>query len=96
MIKLPINKDLIKVARRVVWFKKPEDALKHPYHFMAHLLTYGTLEDISCVKQYVNDKEIAEAIENAPPGVFDIRSWTYWNLIIGKSPAPPLPKRLFG
>ena len=44
----------------------------------------------------VNDEELAEAIIDAPPGIFDPRSWAYWNLKIGRYPAPPMPRRTFG
>jgi hypothetical protein len=33
-------------------------------------------------------------LEHPPPGVFDARSWAYWNLVLaGRPPAPPLPTR---
>jgi len=44
----------------------------------------------------VSDEELAKAIRNAPLGVFDARSWTYWNLKIGRYPVPPLPERKYG
>ena len=37
--------------------------------------------------------ELAEALDHAPPGIIDKRSWAYWNLKIGRFPAPPLPQR---
>jgi hypothetical protein len=40
-----------------------------------------------------SDEELAEAVRNAPPGVFDARPWTYWNLKIERYPARPLPER---
>lgn len=36
----------------------------------------------------------ATALLDAPPGVFDPRSWNYWNLVYGFDPVPPLPKRV--
>jgi hypothetical protein len=39
--------------------------------------------------------ELAEAVEHAPPGIFDARSWAYWNLKIGRYPAPAMPVRSF-
>jgi len=41
-----IQSDLRNVAKRVVWFKEPEDALKDVKLFLAHVMTYGTLNDI--------------------------------------------------
>nr|VFJ92650.1 MAG: hypothetical protein BECKH772A_GA0070896_1004613 [Candidatus Kentron sp. H]VFJ95090.1 MAG: hypothetical protein BECKH772B_GA0070898_1007112 [Candidatus Kentron sp. H]VFK00362.1 MAG: hypothetical protein BECKH772C_GA0070978_1004413 [Candidatus Kentron sp. H] len=89
------NEELTAVARRTIWFKAPEEAFRDPIHFIAHVLTYGTHNDVEALRRHVPDKELAKAIENAPPGVFDARSWTYWNLKIGRYPPPPLPKRKF-
>ncbi|MGH8178331.1 MAG: hypothetical protein ACREV5_18900, partial [Steroidobacter sp.] len=41
----------------------------------------------------VGREEILEALEHAPPGIFDKRSWAYWNLMVGRVPAPPMPVR---
>ncbi len=65
-------------------------------HFIAHVLTYGTHEDVQTLRQQVSAAELAEAIRNAPPGVFDAHSWTYWNLEIGRYSASALPERKFG
>jgi len=93
---LQLTAELERVARRTVWFKSPAAAVRDPVHFIAHVLTYGTHEDVQALRQQVSDQELAEAIRNAPPGVFDARSWTYWNLKIGRYPPPPLPERKFG
>jgi len=90
------NEELTTIARRTIWFKTPEEALRDPVHFIAHVLTYGTHNDVEVLRRHVSDEELVDAIENAPPGVFDARSWTYWNLKIGRYPAPPLPERKFG
>jgi hypothetical protein len=95
VIKLPHNSELEAVARRTVWFNPPADALDAPIHFIAHVLTYGTHEDVTTLRQFISDLELAQAIEQAPPGIFDARSWAYWNLKIGRYPAPPLPRRNF-
>jgi hypothetical protein len=93
---LPNTPELHAVARRTVWFRRPEEAIADPVHLIAHVLTYGTHQDVKTLRRYVTDAELREAIEHAPPGVFDARSWAYWNLKIGRYPAPPLPARRFG
>jgi hypothetical protein len=95
MIKLPHNSELEAVAKRTVWFKPPADSIKSPIHFIAHVLTYGTHEDVIILRKYISDHQLAEAVKDAPPGIFDARSWAYWNLKIGRYPAPPLPVRTF-
>lgn len=93
MKRLPETPELLAVAERVVWFKPPAAALADPWHFLAHVMTYGTVEDLRALHGVVGPDELREALDNAPPGVFDARSWAYWNLKYGRDPAPPLPVR---
>ena len=90
---LPTIPALLEVARRVVWFKEPEAALAHPLHFLAHVMTYGTTEDLAALRGVVGRNEFREVLEHAPPGIFDPRSWAYWHLVCYGRPAPPLPRR---
>lgn len=95
MKQLPHTPELETVARNTVWFKPSSETLDQPYHFIAHVLTYGAYEDVTTLRRYVSDDELREAIDHAPPGIFDPRSWAYWNLVIGRHPAPPIPTRHF-
>ena len=92
---LPAAADLVVVARRCVWFSSPEQALARPVHLIAHVLTYGTHEDVQVLRRHVSDDTLAAALDQAPPGVFDGRSWAYWHLKLnGRRHPPPLPERL--
>lgn len=93
MTPLPITNELLEVASRVVWYKDPVEALADPIHFLAHVMTYGTVEDLRAVTDVVSDQEFREALERAPAGVFDGRSWAYWNVKMGRLPVPALPER---
>jgi hypothetical protein len=90
---LPETPALLAVAARVVWFKPPVEALAEPVHFLAHAMTYGTLEDLRALQDVVSMAEFQEVLDHAPPGIFDPRSWAYWNLKCGRSPTPSLPVR---
>ena len=90
---LPQSPALLKVAQRVVWFDEPETALAQPLRFLAHVMVYGTVEDLAALRGFAGKDEFREVLEHAPPGLFDPRSWAYWNLICGRSPPPPLPER---
>ena len=90
---LPATPELLSVAKRVVWFKAPSEALADPVHFLAHVMTYGTVEDLRALEGLAGQREFREALEHAPAGIFDARSWAYWNLKCGRVPAPPLPVR---
>ncbi|HWC97865.1 MAG TPA: hypothetical protein VG456_13970 [Candidatus Sulfopaludibacter sp.] len=85
--------ELLHVAERVVWFKPPAETLANPVHFLAHVMTYGTIEDLVALQGVVDADDFREALEQAPPGIFDPRSWAYWNLKFGRVPTPPLPER---
>lgn len=85
--------DLPDLARRIVWFEAPDKALADPVRFLAYLMTYGTAEDIAVARRHFDADDFRQAIEQAPPGIFDVRSRAYWNLVVGRYPAPPLPRR---
>ena len=87
------SSDLLRVAKRVVWFKAPDDAVKDVKLFLAHVMTYGTLTDITTTLQYFSEKDFEAVLDDPPPGVFDRRSWTYWNVRYHREPVPELPKR---
>jgi hypothetical protein len=44
----------------------------------------------------VSDDDFREALDRAPAGIIDPRSWAYWNSKFDRYPAPPLPTRRFG
>jgi hypothetical protein len=90
---LPRTPELLNVARRVVWFKEPAETLAEPLLFLAHVMTYGTVEDVVAVQSTAGKHAFCEVLDNAPPGIFDARSWAYWHLVCDRGPAPPLPVR---
>ena len=42
---------------------------------------------------YVQMEDFRDALEHAPPGIMDERSWAYWNVVTGRYPVPPMPRR---
>jgi hypothetical protein len=95
MTRLTLTDDLARVARRCVWFEPPERAIADPARFAAYVLTYGTHEDVKVLRAQVDDAALRALLDKAPPGIFDPRSWAYWNLKLGRFPAPPTPVRTF-
>jgi len=93
---IPLNPETEAVARRVVWFEEAAEALEDPIRFMAYAMKHATHEDMRVLRRYVSDEDFREALDKAPPGIIDPRSWAYWNNKMGRYPAPPLPKRTFG
>jgi hypothetical protein len=93
---LPLTPEILEIARGVIWFEPPEQALSDPVRFMAYAMTYATPEDMRAIRQHVSDDDFREALDRAPPGIIDTRSWAYWNSKMGRYPALPRPVRRFG
>lgn len=93
---IPLNAETEPIARSLVWFEPPEAALADPVRFMAYAMARATHEQMRTIRRYVTDAEFRQALDAAPPGIIDARSWAYWNSKLGRYPAPPLPSRRFG
>ena len=93
---IPITPAMLEIARRVIWFEPPEKALADPVQFMAYAMTYAVHEDMRVIRQFVSDDDLRDALDHAPPGIIDPRSWAYWNSKMGRYPTPPMPVRRFG
>ena len=91
--KLPRDDEVLEVARRINWYKEPLDAIADTTDFLAHLMTYGRPEDIEIIRKFLTMDDFREALEHAPPGIMDARSWNYWNIVTGRVPVPPMPER---
>ncbi|HVS77726.1 MAG TPA: hypothetical protein VHE11_12395 [Steroidobacteraceae bacterium] len=92
---IPVTARMLAVAHRIVWFEQPEKALADPIRFMAYAMTYARHDDMQMIRRHVSDEDLREALDRAPPGIIDARSWAYWNLRMGRFPPPPLPTRAF-
>lgn len=88
--------ELLTVAKRVVWFKAPDDALRDVKLFLAHVTTYGTLSDITTTLRYFSEDDFEAVLDDPPPGIFDRRSWTYGNVRYRHDPVPLLHSEQFG
>ena len=89
----PTSPDFLRIARRVVWFEPPETPLSEPVRFMAYAMAHALPEDMAVILDHVGQVGLREAVENAPPGIIDARSWAYWNLMADIEPALPMPLR---
>ena len=86
---------LAAAARRLVWWKTPEEALEDRARLFAQIMTYGALDDVRAMLAAAPEEVLRDVLRQAPPGVFDPRSWTYWHLRLGLPP-DPLPARRLG
>ncbi|WP_072374036.1 hypothetical protein [Hyphomicrobium sp. NDB2Meth4] len=91
----PHTPAFLAAARRIVWFKEPAEALRHPLELMAYAMKHSTDEDMALLLGHIRTEGLREAIDHAPPGIIDPRSWSYWNAKVGRYPPPPMPRRTF-
>ena len=92
---IPLTPESEQLARRLVWFEPPEKALSNTARFLAYAFARATHEDMTMLRQFLSDDDFREALEQAPPGIIDARSWAYWNAKFGRTPAPLMPQRRF-
>jgi hypothetical protein len=85
--------ELLQLARRLVWWKPPEEALRTPDRLVAQVMALGTWEDIQLAKRQWGEASFRRVLAAPPPGVFDKRSWHYWHVMFDFDPTPPLPVR---
>lgn len=93
MKQLKQTAELAAVARRAVWFEPPARAMADTARFAAYVMTYGSFGDMAVLRQQMSDRDLVAALDIAPPGIFDGPSWSYWNIMLGRYPPPPMPKR---
>jgi hypothetical protein len=95
MITEPYPAELIRIARKVVWYDTPEQTLQDLKTFLAHLMVYGAPAEVAAVERYIPKEEFQKVLEDAPAGVFTAEAWTRWHDRFGIVPTPPLPRRRF-
>ncbi len=95
MRSIPRTPEIDALAQRMIWFESPDKALADPIRFMAYVMAHATPEDLTVVRRYLSEDDFREALDKAPPGIIDPRSWAYWNSKFGRYPPPPMPQRTF-
>ncbi|MFO1466155.1 MAG: hypothetical protein U1F35_06910 [Steroidobacteraceae bacterium] len=93
---IPLTPLIQQLASRVIWFEPAQQALADPVRFLAYALAFARHEDMREIRRHVSDDDLREALDNAPPGIIDPRSWAYWNSKLGRYPPPPMRSRTFG
>jgi len=90
---LPALPELLEIARRVCWWKKPEETLAASLSFVARVMTLGSWDEVRAVRAQVGDVPFRRVLQQPPAGIFDARSWHYWHHALGFVVVPPLPQR---
>jgi hypothetical protein len=90
---IPLTPETAALSCRIIWFEEPQDALSDPVRFLAYAFARATHEDMKLLRSFLSDDDLREALDHAPPGIIEPRSWAYWNSKLGRYPAPPMPTR---
>jgi hypothetical protein len=90
---LPAIPELLEIARRVCWWKRPQETLADQVSFVARVMTLGSWDEVRVVRAQVGDKLFRHVLQHPPAGIFDARSWHYWHHAFGFAVVPPLPQR---
>ena len=66
----PYPAELLRVAKKVVWYDRPEEALADLPTFLAQVMVYGSARDVETVERFVPAEEFRQVLQSAPAGVF--------------------------
>jgi hypothetical protein len=72
---IPLTPDPEALARRLVWFEQPAEALSDTFRFIAYALVRATHENMALLRKFLSDDDLREALDHAPPEIIDPRSW---------------------
>ena len=92
------NEALKLLARRYIWWKSPDEAVREPRRVIAQVMNLGDWDDVETMRQRLGDAALRDALTHAEAGQFNARSWTWWHYrlgLAGMDQVPPLPVRLF-
>jgi hypothetical protein len=90
----PYPEELLRVAKKVVWYDRPEQTLGDLKTFLTHLMVYGSPADLAIAERYVPEEEFRGVLQSAPAGVFTQEALKRWHERFG-IPLRPLPRRRF-
>jgi len=93
------NLEMLKLlARRYIWWKPADEAMREPRRVIAQVMNLGDWDDASAMRQRLGDAALRDALTHAEAGQFNARSWTWWHYrlrLARMSEVPPLPVRRF-
>ena len=91
------DETLKELARKYVWWKSPDEALRMPQRIIAQVMNVGDYDDVQTLTGQLGPDALRETLDHAEAGQFDKRSWTYWHYRLGLADlgeVPPLPSRM--
>ena len=64
---IPLTPDTAALARRLIWFEEPQEALSDPPRFVAYALARATREEVKILRDIISNDDLREALDKAPP-----------------------------
>jgi len=81
---------LKRIAAELIWWQPAEVSLAQPRRLLAQVMALGTWQEVQTVGGAFGWDAFRDALGNAPAGVLDARSWSYWHAFFGLAePAKP-------
>ncbi len=80
-------------ARKYLWWKPPEEALRQPLRVIAQVMDLADYGDVQRLIHAVGEAPFKDAIAHAEAGQFQARSWSYWHYRLGLAKPGHLPPR---
>ena len=90
---------LAELARKYVWWKTADLALRHPELIVSKVMDLGDYDDVQRVVKRLGDDCLRHVLQSAEIGQFSEASWAYWHYRLGQpssAPVPPMPRRQLG
>ena len=80
----------IPAFKKFVWWNDAEGQPQRT--LIARIMTMGTWDEILEGLRIFGEEEFRSVLKNPPKGIFDRRSWNFWNVRLGISPRLPFPE----
>jgi hypothetical protein len=87
---------LLRLAAKYVWWKTPEDAIRHPDAIIAKVMDLGDYDDVQALAREAGEDRLRQVLQRAEAGQFSEKSWAYWHYRLRLSDpgtVPALPRR---
>lgn len=95
----PLQGVLRSLAKKYVWWKAPEEAVRTPGRVILQVMDIADYRDVQELARAVGEDGLRRALSQAEAGQLSPRSWAYWHYRLGLAKpgeVPPLPVRRFG
>jgi hypothetical protein len=83
---LPNTPETLALAKRLIWFEAPAQALLDPIRLLAYAFQFGRAADFELLNRHYSTADLQLALQSAPPGIIDARSYAYWCLMLDLPP----------